>query len=77
MFTEDKKNEFIKKMEQALEMEEGTLSAESDLSELNWDSLAVISAIAIADECFGVVIATEKVFYCQNLNDIIELAKKG
>ena len=77
MFSEEKKKNFIKKMAEALEMKEENLSLEKDLSELNWDSLAVISAIAIADECFGVVIPAEKVFYCQNLNDIIELAEKG
>ena len=76
MFSDEKKKEFLIKMSEALELEEGILSFDTDFSELNWDSLAVITAIAIVDECFGVVISAEKIFYCQNLNDIIEIACK-
>ena len=76
MFSKESKNEFLIKMSEALEIDEGILTFETDLSELNWDSVAVISAIAIIDECFGVVISGEKIFYCQNINDIVDLAAK-
>ena len=76
MFSEDSKKEFLSKMSETLEVDPSALTLETELSDLNWDSVAVISAIALIDECFGVVISAEKIFYCQNINDIIELASK-
>ena len=71
--SDQKIQEFISKLAEALEIEEGKISTESELSQLDWDSLAVISAISIADQCFGVVISIEKLSDCKTLNDIINL----
>ena len=49
--SEEKIKEFISKLSEALEIEEEKISTNSELSQLDWDSLAVISAISIADKC--------------------------
>ena len=71
--SEKKIKEFISELAEALETEEGTLSIHSKLSELNWDSLAIISAISIADKCFGVIISIEKLADCKTINDIVNI----
>jgi len=71
--SETKIKEFISKLADAIDLEEEKITPNSKLSELNWDSLAVISAISIADQCFDVVISIEKLSECKTLNDIINL----
>ena len=73
-YSEQKIKEFISELADALEIEEENISVNSKLSELNWDSLAIISAISIADKCFGVVISIEKLAECKTINDIIDIA---
>ena len=73
-YSEQKIKEFISELAEALEIEEENISLNSKLSDLNWDSLAIISAISIADKCFGVVISIEKLAACKTINDIIDIA---
>tara|TARA_B100000886_G_C20378206_1_gene472726 strand:+ start:415 stop:651 length:237 start_codon:yes stop_codon:yes gene_type:complete len=73
-YSEQKIKEFISELADALEIEEENISVNSKLSELNWDSLAIISAISIADKCFDVVISIEKLAECKTINDIINIA---
>ena len=71
--SETKIKEFISKLAKAIDFEEEKITPNSKLSDMNWDSLAYISAIAIADQCFDVVISIEKLSECKTLNDIINL----
>ena len=71
--SEEKIGEFLSKLAEALEMEEENISLDSELTQLNWDSLAIISVISIADQCFDVVISIEKLSECETLNDILNL----
>ena len=71
--SEQKIEEFLSQLAEALELEQDEISLDSKLSELDWDSLAIISAIAIADKCFDVVISIEKLSECKTINDIIEI----
>ena len=74
--SEQKIKEFISELAEALETEEENLSLNSKLSDLNWDSLAIISAISIADKCFDVVISIEKLADCKTINDIVDITYK-
>ena len=67
---------FLSKLADALEIEVDTISLDTPLSSLDWDSLAIISTIALVDECFGVVISAEKIAESQTIGDIIELGEK-
>ena len=69
--------EFLSKLADALEIEVNTLSIDTSLSSLDWDSLAIISTIALVDECLGVVISAEKIAACQTIGDIIVLGEKS
>lgn len=68
--------EFLSKLADALEVEVNTLSIDTRLSSLDWDSLAIISTIALVDECLGKVLSAEKIAECQTIGDIIELVEK-
>ena len=74
-FSNEITKEFITKLADALGIEFNNISLDTSLSSLDWDSIAIISAIAIADECFGVVISAEKIAECQTIGDIIHLAE--
>ena len=75
--SEQKIEEFLSQLAEALEMEQDKISLDSKLSELDWDSLAIISAIAIADNCFDVVISIEKLSECKTINDILEITNEN
>ena len=68
--------DFLKKFAEALEMDEKDISLDSNLSDLNLDSLAIISAISIVDEFFDKVINMSQLNSCQRIKDIIELVKE-
>jgi len=68
--------EFLSKLEDALEVDVNSISIDTSLSSLNWDSLAIISTIALLDECLGKVISAEEIDECQTIGDIIGLAEK-
>ena len=68
--------EFLSKLADALEVEVNTLSIDTRLSSLDWDSLAIISTIARVDEGLGKVLSAEKIAECQTIGDIIELVEK-
>lgn len=68
--------DFLKKFAEELEMDEKDISLDSNLSDLNLDSLAIISVISIVDECFDKVINMSQLNSCQTIKDIIELVKE-
>ena len=67
---------FLKKFAESLEMDEKDVSLDSNISDQNFDSLALISTIAIVDECFEKVIDMDQLNSCQKVKDIIELVKE-
>ena len=68
--------EFLSKLADALEIDANDISIETHLSSLDWDSLAIISTIALVDECLGEVISAEKIAECQTIGDIVGLGEK-
>ena len=69
------KAEFLKKIEMNIMAEEGTLSGSETLADLDgWDSLAVMSTLALLDKLFGVRIAAEKIYQCRTVDDVAALA---
>ena len=47
-------DKFLEGMAEILEISPSDVTPELDLTQQAWDSLAVVSAIALIDECFGV-----------------------
>ena len=53
---------------------------ELNAGEAAWDSLAVVSTIALVDDCFNVMLEGKALVECETIADIeklIETAKKG
>jgi acyl carrier protein len=66
--------QFLDKICDVLELEAGSLKGEEALDSLdNWDSLAVISFIALADEELGVIVDAEKLAQAQTVRDLLDL----
>ncbi len=66
--------QFLDKICDVLELEAGSLKGDEALDSLdNWDSLAVISFIALADEALGVIVDAEKLSSAQTVRDLLDL----
>ena len=55
----EKDQAFFSALADALELESSALSSTTSFSEIEWDSLAVISAIALIDEHYGVLVSSK------------------
>ena len=67
------RDQFISDLADALEVETDLLVETTELDSLNWDSLAIISTIAIADSTYGVMLTGEDLFNAKTFGDIIKL----
>lgn len=68
--------EKIAKLEEIMELEEGTLMEETSLSDVEeWDSIAAISYIALLDEEFGVSISAKEINSFKTVADAISYMK--
>lgn len=67
--------EFLRALDEMLELEPGTLTGAESLEALDgWDSLAVISFIALVDEKIGLIVAGEKLAQAKTVADLLALA---
>ncbi len=70
--------EFYLLLDEMLELDPGTLVGTERLEDLeNWDSLAVISFIALVDEHFDRLIESEKLAKAETSGDLYRLANGG
>lgn len=68
------KTEKIKLMEEIMELEEGTLNESSVLSEYDeWDSLSIISYIALMDTRFTKSVSMEEIKRFVTVKDAIDI----
>tara|TARA_Y100001978_G_C23347075_1_gene270192 strand:+ start:21 stop:248 length:228 start_codon:yes stop_codon:yes gene_type:complete len=65
-------NEFITSLSEAIDSE-GIITAETQLNDIDWDSLAMISTIAIADEKFNKILDPDLLGKCKDINEIVRL----
>lgn len=67
--------DFLNALDEMLELDPGTLTGAEALDSLDaWDSLAVISFIALVDEHFDKVVAGEDLAKAKTINDLLALA---
>lgn len=69
-------DKFYKGMSEIFEVELAVISKEYSLNESNWDSLAIISTIALVDNCFGLILSGNDLYSCKNIGDIIKLIER-
>jgi acyl carrier protein len=69
-----KRQEFIKLLESILEMDPGTITGTEAMADLDgWDSLAVVTFIAMVDENFGITLSPKKIADSQSIPDLVAL----
>ena len=67
--------EFLTKVDEILELPSGTLKGDEKLDDLdNWDSVAMVSFIALADEQAGTRLNVKQFVECETVNDLVKLA---
>ena len=68
------KAEFLRKVESITEVEAGTLDGSEVLRDLDgWDSLAVMSALAMLDKHFGIKVSAERIYHCKTVAALADL----
>jgi acyl carrier protein len=66
--------EFLRELEEVLEADAESIKGDETLADLgSWDSLAVMSFIAMVDENYGVTLAASKLASAKNVEDLIAL----
>lgn len=67
--------EFISELEDILSLETGELTVESNLKEIeDWDSLAIISVIALMDKKIGKKVDVQSIKECVVVADLLDAA---
>lgn len=70
-------NEFYEGMAEILEIEPSEIRPDLSLEEVSWDSLAVVSTIALVDDVYGVTLNPNALAECSTIADIERLAEAG
>ena len=72
------KAEFLLQLDEILGLRAGTIQGFEKLDELeNWDSLALISFVAVAQSHSGVNISPQQIVNCSTVADLLQLAGVG
>jgi acyl carrier protein len=58
-----------------LSVPESLLTPEFELNEQNWDSVVVISVIALIDDTYGVTVPAGRLAGCRNLGEVLALVE--
>ena len=68
------KNEFLKLLDDLIELDPGTITGEETLESLeSWDSLAVMGFIALVDEKFEITLSPKRIAASETVDDLIDL----
>ena len=66
----------VKKLDEMLELAPGTLAGSERLDTLGaWDSVSVVSFIALLDERFSTQVPASSISDCKTVDDLVGLAK--
>lgn len=67
------KSEILSMFDDLLELDAGTLKGDESLAELNWNSLAIIGFIAMADEKYQIALSPKDIINAKTINELIGL----
>ena len=68
---------FLTNMEELLEVDSGSLSADATLTSIEqWDSLAFVSFLAMADSKYSIKVAPSELRACKTIGDLLKLVNK-
>ncbi len=66
---------FYEEFSSLLGIDKSLISNDLKLIDLDWDSMALISTMALIDEVFGIVISGDELTKCKTFGDIYSLIK--
>tara|TARA_Y100000739_G_C20208303_1_gene284323 strand:- start:188 stop:409 length:222 start_codon:yes stop_codon:yes gene_type:complete len=66
---------FLEELAESIDIEARELKLNTKLKDLDWDSLAVISSIALADMYFNKTITADDISQCSTIEDLINICK--
>jgi acyl carrier protein len=68
------RQDILMELEKLMEMDQGTLTGTESLDNLpNWDSLAILTCIAVFQQRTGVVLDAEKLFQARTVDDLVHI----
>ena len=63
-------------MDEVLDLDEGTIKGDEVLEDLEWESITIVSFIALVDEEYELVVSAEAVLECKSIEDLYNLVVK-
>lgn len=70
------REKFLPLLDEVLELEPGTLKGPEKLEDLeNWNSMAMVSFVALVDEHFGYTVSPRQFVNCETIDDLLRLIK--
>ncbi len=66
--------QFIEELENIVMTKKGSLSPDSALDDINWDSMAALEFQALADEKLGKQLDPTEIGICRTVGDLAKLA---
>ena len=75
MDSQSKDQEFLKRLARVLEVK--TVDAGFVLDERNWDSVAIISTIALIDDHFDITVSGIELQNCKSVGELVGLIHKS
>jgi len=71
------KSTFYLKLDEMLELDPGSTQGSTRLADMEaWDSLAVMSFIAMADSDYGISLAAKAIAACRTVDDLVALIEE-
>lgn len=71
------RTDFYRQVNQLLESDSGDLRGSTELANLEgWDSVALVSFIAMADSVYGATLDAQALLDCDTVDDLAELVEK-
>lgn len=68
---------FLTNIEELLEVDTGSLKVTVELTSIEqWDSLAFVSFLAMADSKYGIKVAPSELRQCKSVGDLMKLVHK-
>ena len=69
-------SEFFEGLSEIFEIDLDKVQPELSLDDVDWDSVAIISTIALVDEVYGVFLDGDILSNCNSVKDIMDLIEK-
>lgn len=66
-------SEFYEGLAEILEVDESEVTPDLELTKENWDSLAIVSTIALIDDVHDVMVSPERLAECKTVGDVEKL----